>query len=143
VLLDAVTDRPGADRTSDIADSSPATCDRDLQREIEEGLNVVEAWNGANAVICFGRGGEISTNRREEVEMTGLYLRILQAALIYPLTELPAVPGEFSGQARRGLAMVPARDRWRWGGLGPGGAGRAAGWRAARDRGRVGAVQAA
>ncbi len=26
--------------------------DRDLQREIEEGLNVVEAWNGANAVIC-------------------------------------------------------------------------------------------
>jgi hypothetical protein len=37
--------------------------DRDLQREIEEGLNVVEAWNGANAVICYGRGGEISTNR--------------------------------------------------------------------------------
>ncbi|MER5627897.1 Tn3 family transposase [Streptosporangium sp. NPDC002544] len=34
--------------------------DRDLQREIEEGLN---------AVICYGRGGEISTNRRDEVEM--------------------------------------------------------------------------
>ncbi|MFI7114817.1 Tn3 family transposase [Nonomuraea sp. NPDC050227] len=58
-------------------------CDRDLQREIEEGLNVVEAWNGANAVICYGRGGEISTNRREEVEMTALCLRILQAALVY------------------------------------------------------------
>ena len=57
--------------------------DRDLQREIEEGLNVVEAWNGANAVICYGRGGEISTNRREEVEMTALCLRILQAALVY------------------------------------------------------------
>jgi TnpA family transposase len=27
----------------------------DPVREIEEGLNVVEAWNGANAVICFGR----------------------------------------------------------------------------------------
>jgi TnpA family transposase len=54
--------------------------DRDLQREIEEGLNVVEAWNGANAVICYGRGGEISTNRHEEVEMTTLCLRILQAA---------------------------------------------------------------
>ncbi|WP_344953924.1 Tn3 family transposase, partial [Sphaerisporangium flaviroseum] len=57
--------------------------DRDLQREIEEGLNVVEAWNGANAVICYGRGGEISTNRCEEVEMTALCLRILQAALVY------------------------------------------------------------
>ena len=57
--------------------------DRGLQREIEEGLNVVEAWNGANAVICYGRGGEISTNRREEVEMTALCLRILQAALVY------------------------------------------------------------
>jgi TnpA family transposase len=33
--------------------------DRDLQREIEEGLNVAEAWNGANAVICYDRGGEI------------------------------------------------------------------------------------
>jgi hypothetical protein len=57
--------------------------DRGLQREIEEGLNVMEAWNGANAVICYGRGGEISTNRREEVEMTALCLRILQAALVY------------------------------------------------------------
>ena len=57
--------------------------DRDLQREIEEGLNVVEAWNGANAVICYGRGGEISTNRHEEVEMTALCLRVLQAALVY------------------------------------------------------------
>jgi TnpA family transposase len=55
--------------------------DRDLQREIEEDLNVVEAWNGANAVICYGRGGEISSNRQEEVEMTALCLRILQAAL--------------------------------------------------------------
>lgn len=37
--------------------------DRELRREIEEGLNMVEAWNGANAVICYGRGGDISTNR--------------------------------------------------------------------------------
>jgi hypothetical protein len=34
-------------------------------------------------VICYGRGGDISTNRREEVEMTALCLRILQAALVY------------------------------------------------------------
>ncbi|MCG5216200.1 transposase [Streptosporangium sp. KLBMP 9127] len=31
----------------------------------------------------YGRGGEISTNRREEVEMTALCLRILQAALVF------------------------------------------------------------
>ncbi|MFE2425752.1 Tn3 family transposase [Streptomyces sp. NPDC059373] len=57
--------------------------DRDLQREIEEGLNVVEAWNRANAVIYYGKGGEISTNNREEVEMAALCLRILQASLVY------------------------------------------------------------
>jgi TnpA family transposase len=56
---------------------------RDLQREIEEGLNVVESWNAANAVIYYGKGGEISTNRREEVEMGALCLRILQASLVY------------------------------------------------------------
>ena len=39
--------------------------DRDLQGEIEEGLSLVEAWSGANAVICYGRSGEISTNRQE------------------------------------------------------------------------------
>ncbi|MFJ2868221.1 Tn3 family transposase [Kitasatospora sp. NPDC087314] len=44
--------------------------DRALQREIEEGLNVVESWNRANAVIYYGKGGEISSNRREDVEMT-------------------------------------------------------------------------
>jgi TnpA family transposase len=57
--------------------------DRDLQRQIESGLNVVEAWNRANAVICYGKSGEISTNRREEVEMTAVCLRILQASLVY------------------------------------------------------------
>lgn len=57
--------------------------DRELQREIEEGLNVVESWNAANAVIYYGKGGEISTNRREEVETAALCLRILQASLVY------------------------------------------------------------
>jgi TnpA family transposase len=57
--------------------------DRDLQREIEEGLNVVEAWNRANAVIYYGKGGEISSNNREEVEMAALCLRILQASIVY------------------------------------------------------------
>jgi len=56
---------------------------RELQREITEGLNVVEAFNGANSVIYYGKGGEIASNRQDEQEMTVLCLRILQAALVY------------------------------------------------------------
>jgi Tn3 transposase DDE domain len=33
--------------------------DRALQREINEGLNVVESWHRANSVIFFGKGGDI------------------------------------------------------------------------------------
>ena len=40
--------------------------DRDLQREIDEGLNVVGSWDRANNVIFFGAGGDIATNRRDE-----------------------------------------------------------------------------
>lgn len=36
--------------------------DRGLERQIESGLNVVGAWNRADAVICYGKSGEISTN---------------------------------------------------------------------------------
>ena len=39
---------------------------RELQREITEGLNVVEAFNGANSVIYYGKGGEIASNRQDE-----------------------------------------------------------------------------
>jgi len=56
---------------------------RELQREITEGLNIVEAFNGANAVIYYGKGGEIASNRQDEQEMSALCLRILQAALVY------------------------------------------------------------
>jgi len=57
--------------------------DRDLQREINEGLNVVESWNGGNQVIFFGKGGDIATNRRDEQELSMLCLRVLQSALVY------------------------------------------------------------
>ncbi|WP_157904280.1 Tn3 family transposase, partial [Parafrankia soli] len=53
------------------------------QREIGEGLNVVESWNRANSVIFFGKGGDIATNRRDEQELSVLCLRVLQAALVY------------------------------------------------------------
>ncbi|SCF50469.1 Tn3 transposase DDE domain-containing protein [Micromonospora carbonacea] len=57
--------------------------DRDLQREINEGLNVVESWNRANSVIFYGKGGDIATNRSDEQELSVLCLRVLQAALVY------------------------------------------------------------
>jgi TnpA family transposase len=57
--------------------------DRDLQREINEGLNVVESWNRANSVIFFGKGSDIASNRRDEQELSVLCLRVLQAALVY------------------------------------------------------------
>jgi TnpA family transposase len=56
---------------------------RQLQREIHEGLNVVESWNRANAVIFYGKGGDLASNHRDEQEMSVLCLRILQAALVY------------------------------------------------------------
>jgi len=40
--------------------------DRDLQRETESGLNVVENYNGVNDYIRFGKRGELASNRREE-----------------------------------------------------------------------------
>ena len=33
-----------------------------LRREIQEGLNVIETWNGASSFILYGKGGEIGTN---------------------------------------------------------------------------------
>lgn len=57
--------------------------DRDLQREINEGLNVVESWNRANSVIFYGKGGDIASNRRDEQELSVLCLRVLQASLVY------------------------------------------------------------
>ena len=56
---------------------------RELQREINDGLNVMESWNGANAVIHYGHSGEFATNRRDEQELGAVALHILQAALVY------------------------------------------------------------
>jgi TnpA family transposase len=47
------------------------------------GLNVIENWNGANDFILYGRGGEISTNRVEDQEITMLALHLLQVCLVY------------------------------------------------------------
>jgi TnpA family transposase len=57
--------------------------DRELQREINSGLNVVESWNYGNSVIFFGKGGDIPGNRRDQQELSVLCLRVLQASIGY------------------------------------------------------------
>ena len=54
-----------------------------LRREIHEGLNVVENWNGANTFILYGRSGEFATNRLDEQELVALSLHLLQICLVY------------------------------------------------------------
>jgi hypothetical protein len=85
--------------------------------EIHEGLNMVESWNRANAVIFYGKGGDLASNHRDEQEMSVLCLRILQAALVYVntlmLQDLLAEPDwddVLTPEDRRGLTpavLVP------------------------------------
>lgn len=87
--------------------------DRDLQREINEGLNVVESWNRANNVIFFGKGSDIASNRRDEQELSVLCLRVLQAALVYVNTLMvqdvladDGWAGQLTDADRRGLTPL-------------------------------------
>jgi TnpA family transposase len=68
------------------AEKSIFLCDylasRETQREIHEGLNVVENWNATNDFICYGRQGELATNSREQQEVVTLSLQLLQNCLM-------------------------------------------------------------
>jgi TnpA family transposase len=54
-----------------------------LRREIHDGLNVVERWNGTQDFLYYGRHGEITTNRLEDQELSVLCLHLLQVCLVY------------------------------------------------------------
>src|SRR5690349_19067763 len=62
--------------------------DRDLQREISEGLNVVESWNRANSVIFYGKGGDLVGADREHAGVSMLALHLLLAAFMHLNTAL-------------------------------------------------------
>jgi TnpA family transposase len=55
----------------------------ELRREIHEGLNVVEQWNGATDFVFFARRGELTSNRREEQEISMLALHLIQNCMVY------------------------------------------------------------
>ncbi|WP_201754387.1 Tn3 family transposase [Micromonospora rubida] len=87
--------------------------DRDLQREIHDGLNVAEGWNGGNQVLFYGKGGDIATNRRDEQELSVACLHVLQASVAYVNTLLvqdvlaePAWSDTLTAEDRRGLTPL-------------------------------------
>ncbi|HLD95913.1 MAG TPA: Tn3 family transposase [Alphaproteobacteria bacterium] len=60
----------------------------ELRIEIGEALNVVERVNGLMNFIFYGRLGEISTNKKEDQELSILCLHLLQACMAYVTTIL-------------------------------------------------------
>ena len=54
-----------------------------LRREIQDGLQVIKNWNSANDFILYGKGGEFTSNRRDDQEMLMLSLHLLQVSLVY------------------------------------------------------------
>ncbi|MEM8620937.1 MAG: Tn3 family transposase, partial [Actinomycetota bacterium] len=88
--------------------------DRQLQRDTNSGLNVVESWNSGNDIVFHGNRGQLTSNRQDERELSMLCLRILQAALVYVntlmLQDVLADPGrleQMSAADRRGLTWTP------------------------------------
>jgi len=92
----------------------------ELRREIHEGLNVIESWNGANDFILYGRGGEIATNRLEDQEATMLALHLLQNCMVYVNTlMLQRVLGEPFWLEHMGASEQRALTPLFWGHVNP------------------------
>ncbi len=69
-----------------------------LRREINEGLNVIEQWNGANDFVFFARRCELVSNRSDDHEVSMLALDLLQNCMVYINTLM--------------LPQVLARSKW-------------------------------
>jgi TnpA family transposase len=84
-----------------------------LRREIHEGLEVIERWNGANDFILFGKGGEFASNKTEDHELLMLSLHLLQVSLVYVNTLMiqqilaqPAWQGRLTANDLRALTPL-------------------------------------
>lgn len=55
----------------------------ELRQQINAGLNVVENWNSANEFIFYGKSGEITSNQKEDQELSMLCLQLLQNCIVY------------------------------------------------------------
>jgi Tn3 transposase DDE domain len=55
----------------------------ELEREINEGLIVIEHWNGAADFVNFGKGCEMASNRIGDQEISRLSLYLVQLSLVY------------------------------------------------------------
>jgi TnpA family transposase len=60
----------------------------EFRQQINAGLNVVENWNSANDFVYYGKGGEISSNGRDDQEISMLSLHLLQTCISYVNTLL-------------------------------------------------------
>jgi TnpA family transposase len=60
----------------------------ELRQQINAGLNVVENWNSANDFVYYGKSAEISSNERDEQEISMLCLHLLQTSISYVNTLL-------------------------------------------------------
>lgn len=54
-----------------------------LRREINDGLNTVENWNGVNTFIFYGKSSEFNSNQFGDQEISMLALHLLQISLVY------------------------------------------------------------
>jgi TnpA family transposase len=54
-----------------------------IRQEIQEGLNVIELWNGVSKFIFYGRSGEISSNHEKTQTLSVLSLHLLQLSMVY------------------------------------------------------------
>jgi TnpA family transposase len=84
-----------------------------LRREIHEGLEVIETWNGANDFILYGKSGELASNKTEDHEVLMLSLHLLQVSLVYVNTLMiqqvlaqPAWQGRLTARDLRALTPL-------------------------------------
>ena len=54
-----------------------------MHEDIQEGLNVVELWNGVSKFIFYGGTGEITSNHEKSQDLSVLSLHFLQLSMIY------------------------------------------------------------